>query len=211
MCEYKSKWNRYKIGKVPWIEANRYHAHRDRFVLWVRNREVKSILEVGGGELIEAKRLKEKDYTICDISDVFRGYAEDCGFKTINYSMNELEVEKKYDVIYAASVLEHSPDIIETIKRFSKASKYFYFTMFKWLTKGGGLKSRFDGNFYSTEFDINKLIDLIKRYGIIEDLTLTSPAGHITDFLSYEHKGGLHRNKTYLSIIGKWREKGDSI
>lgn len=215
MPEYIKKWNNYKIGSVEWINKNRTHFSRVKFIDYILNSDVKSILEIGGGELWEAQELlkssKEINYSVADISPLFLDFANKIdGITVYQADMVDLPFDdNQFDMIYMNSVLEHSPDIAKTIKGFSRVSKYFYFTMFKWANVTGGLESYYKSkkHFYSTVFNINQLIELIKKYGNIEDIFLCSPEEYIStldDYMALHPEEDRHRDSNYLSIVGKW-------
>ena len=120
--EYKTKWDKYKIGKVEWINNRRSHPARRLFMDHVEQYEsIKSILEVGGGELVEAISIKQFrediEYTVSDISDTFLTYCRSLDkLNCVKGDMCELPFEdKSFDLFFVSSVLEHSPDVVKTI------------------------------------------------------------------------------------------------
>lgn len=209
---YISKWNNYKIGNVKWINRRREHPCRELFIEYVSRGNYKSVLEIGAGECIEAKALNSKvDYTICDVSDTFLTFANETGIKTIRGCMTNIPTQKKYDLVYMCSVLEHTPDIEKTILELKRVSKNYFITMFKWRYDGG-LKSVFQPRkkYFSTEFNVNKVFELFERHSTITDKTISfldnNCMMHYDDYMKFKRREGLHRNGNYLSIIGKWNE-----
>ena len=215
MKEYKSKWNKYNIGDVPWINDNRFHYCRKKFVDFVKEEDIKKIVEIGGGELIEAKEILSHDfivdYFVVDVSDTFIKLAKTVkGLTCHKGEMTNIPLEdKQVDLIYCSSVLEHSPSIHETIKEMSRVSKGFYFNMFKWKMKTGNLKSTYRSKkkYYSSVFNIDMLIDLIKEYGNIKSMVVYGKNGGEIDFKEYRKLNNdidYNRNQKYLSIRGIW-------
>ena len=215
MKEYKNKWNNYKIGFVPWINDNRTHYCRTKFIDFVEQEDFKKIVEIGGGELIEAREIVSRDptidYFVVDVSDIFLSVAEKIkGLTCFKGEMTNIPlIDKQVDLIYCSSVLEHSPDIYKTIKEMSRVSKGFYFNMFKWKMKTGNLKSSYRSkkSYYSSVFNIDMLIDLIKEYGDIRSMIVYGKDSGETDFAEYrklnpEIDG--NRNQKYLAIQGYW-------
>jgi len=215
--DYKSKWNNYKIGKIPWVNSIREHSHRKRFVDYVIGKQdITKILEMGAGEAIEAQAIISKkqnvDYTIIDVSDTFLEHAKSLNIKAFEMNMTKTMFKDKYfDLVYTSCVLEHSPNISKTIKEMCRVSDLFYITLFKWRFKTGDLESDFQSrkSYFSTEFNIFLLLQEIEKYGIIDSMTICTKDGKYVDYFSYlkDCKGmDLHRNGNYLSIIGEWKD-----
>jgi len=217
MKEYIKKWNNYKIGDVRWINKNRDHFSRTKFLQYIDRKEVNDILEIGGGELIEATALLANrggiKYSVADISPVFLKNARK--IKEINVYKGDMVnlpfEDKQFDLIYVHSVLEHSPNIITTLREFSRVSKRFYLTMFKWMNKTGGLKSNYKEKkkFYSTLFNIDMLLNLVMDFGFVDEVLVCSPDGDSMSFEEYKAKNpdlDGNRNKMTISIIGSWDE-----
>ena len=60
------KWNKHKTGNVEWIKKHKDHPHRNRFIDYaIANDSITSILEIGGGELMEAKKIIKQKYKWC--------------------------------------------------------------------------------------------------------------------------------------------------
>ena len=209
------KWNNYTIGKVPWINNRKNHLCREKFVDYVLNSSLKNILEVGAGEVIEGQRIRNLDkninYSILDVSDTFLENAKKLGFSTFKGEMDNTPFSyKQFDLIYLTSVLEHSPNIEKTFKEFRRISKNFYFTMFKWRMKSGGLKSSFHKKrkYFTSVFNIDKLLDLLSSYGSIKQLFVCTENGKVINFKEYREKFNkidIHRNGNYLSILGEYK------
>lgn len=215
MIDY-SKWNKYEIGKIPWVNSRKDHLSKHKYVEYILNQNIDNILEVGGGEVLEAQEIRkikpDINYTILDVSDTFLKNAKEKGFNVIKGEMNKTNFENnKFELVYFCSVLEHSPDLESTFKELKRISKFFYFTMFKWKFKSGGLKSHFHKKrkFFTTEFNINKLIKLIENYGDIRQLFICTLDNKVIDYYQYIKKYkklDVHRNGNFLSIIGKFRK-----
>lgn len=216
--EYVTKWNNYKVGKVKWLDIRRDHPCREEYVNYiVGRRDIKNILEVGGGEMNEAHLILEKApyilYSTVNVSDFFLDMAREVkGVKVYKADMIKLPFkEKSFNIIYMSSVIEHSPNIYKTIKEVARVGREFYFNLFTWrMGKNGDLKSRYirKKKYYSTPFNIFELMNLISEYGVIEQKFLTGKDIGIINFNEkYFAKNGkmdIHRNGRYLTLIGKW-------
>jgi len=206
-----SKWSKYTIGKIPWINKRKNHLCRKKFIEYITKSNFKDILEVGAGEVIEGQQIrklnKDINYNILDVSDTFLENAKKLGFQTHNGEMTNTPFkDKEFDLIYLTSVLEHSPDLEKTFKEFQRIGKNFYFTMFKWKMKTGNLKSVYHPRKYFTSvFNIDQLLNLLSKYGTIKKTFICTEKGKVVDFKKYRNqfkKIDHHRNGNYLSIIG---------
>ena len=206
------KWNKHKVGDVIWINKHKYHPHRQHFIDYVMaNDSIVSVLEIGGGELIEARKLiKQKDkikYTIADISESFLRNAKKIkGITCARASMHELPFEdKQFDLVYLSSVIEHSPDIKKTIKEICRVSKNYYITMFKWKMKSGDLISQYreKKKYYSTLFNLPSIMGLLKKHSHIEDINISLASNG--DTVSYKRY-----KKDVIGDTDKWRN-GDRL
>jgi ubiquinone/menaquinone biosynthesis C-methylase UbiE len=212
---YKDKWNNYKIGDIKWINSRRDMLYRKKFVEYIKNSNISTILEIGPGEFVEGRVIIETfpniEYSIIDISKTFLQYC-----KTVDKlkcyegdMLNTPFVDKRFDLVYASSVLEHSPDIRQTMTELSRISKYFYFNMFKWKYKEGDLISTYTDKkkYFSTSFNIEMLIDLIGSMSIIDKIFVCNDL-EIYDwdvYIKNNNYTGNHRNNGYLSIVGQWK------
>ena len=104
----------YKIGEIEFIKKRIEHPHRKFFVDWVCHSEkIKSILEVGPGEMIEyqsiSKRRPDIKYSISDISLLFINNCKEKYPKVDTYRIPLERLDSfekgKFDCIYQASVL----------------------------------------------------------------------------------------------------------
>ena len=221
MKEYKKKWNKYEKGKVPWINSRKTHPSRRHFINYVEeNFPSGKILEIGGGELIEAKEITRSfpdvQYSVADISNFFldacKGFDSITGYEA---DMTNLPFkDKEFDLVFASSVLEHSPDIVETISELSRVSNSFYFTMFKWKMITGNLLAeyRIKKRYFSTMFNIDDLFELIETHGIIHNSVMCFEDGSSEiKFDIYRKKDqnqkDIHRTGDRLIIIGEWNLK----
>jgi len=215
MKNYNKKWNNYEIENIKWINLNKDHLCRYKFVDYVEKENIKDIVEVGGGELIEARKILSNNYNISyvvvDVSDTFLDFAKTIDrVEGIKGDMINIPLkDKQVDLIYCSSVLEHSPDIRKTIKEMSRISNRFYFNMFKWKMKTGDLISvfRHKKQYYSTTFNIDALISLIREYGNIDKLIVYDREKVEEKFSSYRENNvdiDINRNGKYLAIIGSW-------
>jgi len=217
MEEYINKWNKYEINKVKWINSRKEHPCRDAFVDFIKNSSFRNILEIGGGELVEAQSIllenPEINYSVVDISDVFLDFAK--SIKGISsYKGNMIDIpfkDKQFDIVYCSSVLEHTPDIKKTIFEIQRVSKNFYFNMFKWKNKTGDLSSLYKTKkkYYSSLFNIDMLLQLISTYGNIESTEINYLDGGNDTFNDYREKNlslDINRNSNYLLIRGVWNK-----
>jgi ubiquinone/menaquinone biosynthesis C-methylase UbiE len=227
------KWDKHKIGDVEWIRKHKSHPHRNHFIDYaIANDSITSILEIGGGELMEAKVIIKKNdnirYTVADVSSSFLKHAKKRGIKRVEASMHKLPFkDNQFDLVYLSSVIEHSPDIKKTIKEICRVSKSYYITMFKWRMISGGLTPLWkDANesasvrykerkinknmtkrYYSTYFNLPSLIELLKKHSTIEDMNVSIESD--SDTMSYERykkniimKADIWRCGDRLNIIG---------
>jgi ubiquinone/menaquinone biosynthesis C-methylase UbiE len=117
--------NRYKVGEINFIKTSAQNLQRKFFIDWLSKADhVKSILEVGPGEMLEYQSIRSKrpdiKYAISDVSMIF---IENCKQKypavdTYRVSLEELDtINKEFDCIYICQVLEHSVNIRKAIKK----------------------------------------------------------------------------------------------
>ena len=203
------KWDDYKIGEIPWLNARREHPSRDFFVNWVDMHKVESIIEIGAGECIEAQEIRKRHpkmkYTIADVSHTFLAHAKRLGFPVVCASMTWLGVHHKADLVYCNAVLEHSPGILETIEAMKAAAPKYFVTMFKWGMKRGSMRPVYieKRKYFSTSYSVDNVIDLFNPNGSV----IISDDGAIVDWKKYRaaYKGTTkHRNGSYLSFWGEW-------
>lgn len=206
------KWDDYEIGKIPFVNKHRHNAQRRDFVEFIKSVGAKSVLEVGAGELIEYQLIKELDmnidYTMVDVSDKF---LDNCKFRypevvRIRDSFDRFVVKDKRDVSYGSSILEHSENVEKTIKTILASSDRFYFAMFKWRYDGG-LKSVYHKprKYWTTAFNIYKLLDVVKKYGFIDSVYVLTYDSKRVVFEDYERKAGMIRNGDRLCFYGRCR------
>lgn len=219
--DYKSKWNNYTPGDVSWINDRKTHPCRKLFVDYVSNishgnRFRYSVLEIGAGELLEAKKLEyEACYVVCDISKTFLKHASHNGIGTIESCMTDIKTDKFFNIVYMCSVLEHTPNIVKTIESIKKISEKYFITLFKWTYKN--VECPYQSiyhpkrGYFSTEFNINDIVRLLKEHSKIEFMTVTGDNIETMSYKKYystlneKQKNGLHRNGNYLSICGVWK------
>jgi hypothetical protein len=216
--EYYNYWDRrkdYKIGEIKFIKDTIKHPHRRVFVDWVcKSKNIRSILEVGPGEMVEyqsiSKRRPDIKYSIADISLLFINNCKEKYPKVDTYRvplerLNSIEKDD-FDCIYLASVLEHSPDVRIAIKNCVNIARTFHFVFFKWAWSGG-MESKFypTKNFYSSLFNIWKIIEEIKQYGIIDYTSVCmNNSGKLVPIEEFvKGKSGNHRDGNYLIIHGR--------
>ena len=210
MKDFK-KWSKHRVGDIKWVNKHRDHPHRSHFIDYIQKRDdISKIVEIGGGEMIEAKELikdKNINYTVVDVSSSFLENAKKIKRLTcIEASMHDLPFkDKEFDLIYLSSVIEHSPDIIGTIKELSRTSKFYYITMFKWKMKTGGLISQYRNKkkYYSTVFNLPSIISELSKYGDVVDMNVSLTNSNTT--VSYED----YKNNIILDA-DKWRN-GDRL
>ena len=86
---------RYKVGKIDFIRKTKTHPQRSAFVNWVKDvKEIKSILEVGPGEMVEYQMLRKLrpsiDYSIADVAKVV---SEEESIGEENNGDNQIEIK----------------------------------------------------------------------------------------------------------------------
>ena len=210
------KWSNYTIGDISWINDRKNHLSKIKYQEHIINSSFRNILEIGAGEVIEGQRIRDSrediNYNILDVSDLFLENAKQLGFPTFKGEMyNTPFDDKTFDLVYLSAVLEHSPDIKKTFNELKRISNNFYFTMFKWKMKTGGLKSFYveRRKFFSTLFNINKLLELLSTYGHIDSLVVYTLKGKEIDYKKYRKtlkNIDTHRNGNWLSIIGRFNK-----
>lgn len=200
------KWSNYTIGKIQFVNATYEHPHRNVFVKWAID-HADSVIEVGPGELIEYESIKKQKrirYTIVDVSDLF---IKNCRSKfpeieVVRTPVEDLDLDIEFDIVYAASLLEHLRDIRVGIKRLIGAAKNFHFVMFKW-SYSGDLESHYGKGYWSSSFNISLLLDEIEKFGTTEYKRVACKNGDMVDFEEYSKgRTGSHRNGDYLMIHG---------
>lgn len=205
------KWDKYEIGKIPWINSRKEHPHRRYFVNYVVN-NLSSVIEVGPGEMIEYRTISAKksiDYAIVDVSELFidnclKNFPNVRIYKMPMEDISPDKMDKVYDVIYVASVLEHSRDITLAIKSLMSVSKRFHFVMFKW-SYDGGLKSLYNKKkkYWSSSFNIYKLMKEINKWGDIKLCKVAMKDGNIVNFEKFSKgRRGECRTGDYLMLGG---------
>lgn len=215
--EYIKKWNNYNKGDIKWIDINTDHPCKKEYVEYIlKNHNIKKILEIGGGDMIEAKSvLKSRpdvSYYTSNISEPFLEIARKIEkLVAVEADMISLPFDDKYfDIVYMSSVIEHTPDIHKTIKEVSRVSNEFYFNFFKWSMKYGDLKSEYRDTkkYYSTCFSMPKLMELICEFGEIEEAFLSGKDMDKTYFdekyIEENKNVDIHRNGNYLTLMGRW-------
>jgi hypothetical protein len=210
--EYE-KWNKYTTGNVAFINNRRGHPCRKVFTDYVRERNIKSIIEVGAGEMIEYQSLKDipdLKYTVVDVSDVFLSNCKEKHPKVIRIQAPYEEFKSpECELIYGCGVLEHSRDIREGLANLIQSSEEFFFTMFKWsYSKNNGLKSHYDKRkYWTTSFTIGALLREVEKHGEITSTNMCmKDTGELIDFDTYsKNKSGHHRTGDRLIIQGKRR------
>lgn len=209
---YKNKWNNYTPGEISWINDRMYHPSREYFVQWVFSEDIKSVLEIGAGECFEAKILKEHiNYTVIDISDTFLEYAKKNNIQCKKGYMADIPFDdKSFDAVYMCSVLEHTDNIYKTIDELKRISNKYFITLFKWTYKDVSMESTFHDKrkYYSTEFNIDKIIELLESVSVIDQFKVAKESGEILDYCEYMKeyiKEKRHRNGNYACISGSWK------
>lgn len=204
------KWNKYTLDNISWVEKNRYHPHRKIFEDFVVQ-HCDSVIEIGPGVMIEYdnifNRKPDIDYTVVDVSDLFISNCRQKypNVKIIQSPVEHLTVTQKYDVIYAASVIEHVSDLPRSIKAMLLTSKQFHFVMFKWKYNGE-LKYTFNKKkkYWSSVFNIKRVLEEIQKHAVIEYTQLVSQNDGIMADLDLDlDSNEIHRNNDYLIIHGK--------
>ena len=129
-----NKWNNYEIGNVVWINARKEHLSKIKFVEYIVSSNYKNILEIGAGEVIEGQQIRKQrsdiKYTVLDVSDTFLRNVRELGFIGVKGEMHNTGFkDKEFDLVYLASVIEHSPDLEKTFRELQRISSSFYITM----------------------------------------------------------------------------------
>jgi len=214
------KWDNYVIGSIPWINSRRDRLSACPFVAdTIKDKTIKNIIEIGGGELIEAKEITSARndiiYSTIDVSKTFSDYAIDNGFISINgdfqkYDFDSLNLYRditKFDMVYANHVLEHMNNVHLVIDKIKKIGKKYHVCMFKWRFVGNeNLRPEWEKvkGFWSTHFNVWKIISLFGD--TLDDIYITDKKNRRTDWAEYVdtqkgidyHRDGNH----YLHLVG---------
>jgi len=201
-------WDKYKAGETKFIEVNRDHPRRRFFAEYVLNQEIESVLEIGPGEMIEYQMIRERkpdiDYTVVDVS---QGFIDNCkeqypNVTAIHADVNRLNIDRDFDIIHVASVLEHMKNVSGVIGRLIKAAKRFHISMFKWKYAGRS-KSTYINNHWSSTYNINDIFQMISKYGEIEDAIMISRDGNLRDLRKYARgRTNYQRDGRHAVIMG---------
>jgi hypothetical protein len=207
-----AKWDNYKIGSVPWIESRRKRLTGVPFIEQaIKLRPGAKIIEIGGGELVEAQEiLKQRpdiNYMVIDISHTFCDNANKLGIKAERKNFCKMSLPENYcDMIYANHVLEHLENIESAIRMIIHSSRAFHLCMFKWRFKTGGILPDWciRRGYYSTEYNIYQLLSLFGTS--LKDIYTTDDMNRRTEWKHYinAHKGmDKNRNGHYLHLVGE--------
>lgn len=212
---------RYKVGKIDFIRKTKTHPQRSAFVNWVKDvKEIKSILEVGPGEMVEYQMLRKLrpsiDYSIADVATIF---LKNCQKRypqvgTYNLGLEQLDqIDRTFDCVYVSCVFEHAANVQKAIRNCINLGDYFHFVFFKWSWTTGGLMSAYSESkgFYSTYFNIWDILTEIKKYGNIEYSKVIHVDGLKYNLEQYQemmktNNGKVrrfHRNGEWLAIHGR--------
>ncbi len=226
------KWDMHNVGDIEWVNSSKRHPHRNHFIKYVLDdNSICNILEIGGGELIEAisivKKNKKVKYTVSDVSSSFLQHANKIKrIRSIQTSMDNLPFnDNEFDLVYLSSVVEHTPDIKKTIKELSRVSSRYYLTMFKWKMKTGDLvshrmekiykttllKRRKSIPYYSTMFNLPSILSLLKDNGSIDEIHVSiNDRDSVMPYEDYKKTfikdSDEWRSGDRLNIIGTWRD-----
>ena len=204
------KWSDYKIGQIKFVNRNRDHPHRQVFIDFVTE-NCDSVLEIGPGELIEYQVIKKQkppiQYAAVDVSDLFVSHCKQNfpEITVIQNTMEDFETDQEFDVVYGSSVLEHSYDVVKCVNNIVSKAKKFHFVLFEWHYEGD-LTAKYHPpkKYWTSEFNIWMLLDVIREVGDIDQINLVCRNGDIIDFQEYsKDKTGMHRNGDYLIIHGR--------
>ena len=166
------KWDSHKVGETVWINKNLDHPHRQQYIDHIlKDDSIKSVLEIGGGELLEAQKIlsakPDLQYTAVDVSTSF---LENCrrlsNVKCVEGSMHKLPFEdKQFDIVVLSNVLEHSPDLLKTVDEIKRVSNRYFIIMFKWRMKTGGLTPNYSAKkkYFSTYYNMPSLLQLLTK------------------------------------------------
>jgi len=180
---FTDKWNNYIINQAKFIEANRSDLFHQLYIDFVRkNPNIKSILEIGPGQLVEypdIKKIRTFNYTVVEISKPFIEFIKSKypEITIVESSIEDYDHLNTYDLVRVCDVIEHTFPVVTAIKKIICSAKRFHITMFKWHTGDGKLDStiRIDSDgieYYSTIFPITQILHEIEKYGTIESTSV---------------------------------------
>ncbi|MCK5604324.1 class I SAM-dependent methyltransferase [Candidatus Pacearchaeota archaeon] len=212
---YKDKWNQYEVGKVKFINNNADHLYHQMYIDYVKdNPDVKSILEIGPGEMREypvIRGLRDIDYSVVEISKSFTGFikSEYPEVKIITTAIESFTSSSAtFDLVRMVDVLEHTCPVTSAIKNTIECAKRFHITLFKWSTGGDNLVAnvRRDSrgfDYFSTEYPILLLLDEINKYGQMESIhVVNNETGKVMPLSAYWAKNHLSSGSKQKSIRG---------
>lgn len=213
------KWDNYKVGDVKFININKGNLYHEFFIGFIRdNPNIKTVLEIGPGELLEYPYIKkirpDIKYTVLETSTSFIDY--------INKTYPEITIYKgiiekfisiplKYDLVRICDVLEHTFPVSLAISNLMYCAKNFHITMFKWKTGVNDNSSindsimRVDSSgykYFSTKFPILEIIGEIKKYGTILSAKIVTRSGEVYDFNDHWVKNELSDKLSVSSVRG---------
>ena len=215
MTELLKKWDQYKPGDVGFIEHNRKDLYHKMYIEYIRKHEnIKSILEIGPGQLIEypeIRKIRTIKYNVLETSKSFIDYIAKM-YPDVNIIKGVIErfVNEPvilYDLVRVCDVVEHTYPVVTAIKNITTCARRFHITLFKWSV-GGSLRSiirqdRQGIRYFSSNFDIIKLINEIKRHAIIDSAhVLIKETSEVMEFNDYWVKYYTNNNPLQNSIRG---------
>jgi len=158
----KNKWSEFRPRKYNQMFLNRLMTHQ-YFKDWLKDIDVKSGLEIGGG-LADHKDLFKKYHNI-EINETIKNSW------TTNEDYMKYKPKGKPDLIFSHAVIDHNPTPNEFIlKSIKEAKKYVFHSIYRGLQR----QSRFHldpiidkDNYLYNQLSEFELKDLLKDYDYI--------------------------------------------
>jgi len=182
---HREKWDHYPEKNIPFIEANREALFHQLYINFIAmNPDIKSVIEVGPGQLVEYPTIKKIrphiKYDVVEISSSFIYYCRKhypvIGIiekKIEDYSLHMFD----YDLVRVCDVIEHTSPVQGAIRNIITCARNFHITMFKWMTGGPELhlsdirKDSRGHTYFSTKFPLKQVMKEIEKWGVIKTAT----------------------------------------
>ena len=182
------------------------------FLEYLKNKEdVKSVLEIGcgiGTYPIEFKKyFDKKDYLGIDIGNPAIEYCkQNSNFEFMCGDIIEMELDKKFDLVFSHAVIDHVYDIDAFIKKIVNLSKkHVYVSAYRGYFPDLDVhKMRWDNEkgCYYNDLSIEQLKNNLLRMGLVEDEINIRKQEDGTE-LNQIHSIGLDGFETVIEIIKK--------
>lgn len=179
-------WWEHKYGSIGrafdnWMGDYSEHA-RVYFRNKVKELQLKTVLDVGAGKAVDYDGFKTEMYPIeYSAIDITPQFVEAMKTKGIDARLGDCTklpyLNNKFDVVYARHLLEHLPEIDETLKEMCRVAKRMVCIIFfmppavEDIIKTDG---NLNGEVYLNSWGRKHIESIVSKYGIYEWVTLKS-------------------------------------